>query len=318
MHRSLARVAPRSRRAATSHTSPELDQRCAAEGGVAQVVAVGWLGPQSTSEPASGRRLGRAFSASMGLHAILLLVIVLLASTVPPREPQPDPPLIVRIALDDVRPLPTATGAGGGGGGSPMPAPRVPMQIPAHRPPAPIPVATTAPKPEPAPIPVLDAPIQTDLATVLQASGSSAVSLATYGGGGRGGGIGSGTGAGVGPGSGGGFGGGSGGGVGTGFGRGAYRPSEGVRAPVLLRLVQPKYTGQAMRAKVQGTVELEAVVLPNGSVGEVRVVKSLDRSLGLDNEAITAAREWLFSPGRDREGRPVPVLVTLLIEFRIH
>ena len=254
----------------------------------------------------------------MGLHAISLLAIGLLASTVPPPEPPADPPLIVRIAPDDVRPLPIKTGAGGGGGGSPMPAPRVPLQIPAHRQPDPIPVESATPRSEPAPIPVLDAPIQTDMATVLQASGSSVVSLATYGGGGRGGGIGSGTGAGVGPGSGGGFGGGSGGGAGTGFGRGAYRSGEGVRDPVLLRLVQPKYTGQAMRAKVQGTVELEAVVMPNGMVGEIRVARSLDRFYGLDGEAIAAAREWLFSPGRDREGRAVPVIVTLIIEFRIH
>jgi TonB family protein len=73
-----------------------------------------------------------------------------------------------------------------------------------------------------------------------------------------------------------------------------------------------------MRAKVQGTVELEAVVLPDGCVGDVRVVKSLDRFHGLDDEAIAAAREWLFAPGRDRDGRPIPVLVTLILEFRIH
>ena len=215
----------------------------------------------------------------MGLHAIVLLPIVLLASTALPPEPQPPPPLLVRIALDEVRPLPMRTGPGGGGGGSPRPAPRVPAQIPPHRPPAPIPVESAALKPALAPIPVLDAPIQTDLARVLQASGSSAVSLAAYGGGGRGGGIGSGSGAGVGPGSGGGFGGGSGGGVGTGFGRGAYRPENGVRAPALLRIVQPKYTGQAMRAKVQGTVELEAVVLPNGSVGEIRITNRSTESM---------------------------------------
>ena len=259
-----------------------------------------------------------AFSASMGLHAILLLAIVWLASTAPPQEPHPSPLLIVRIAQDDVRVPSVTRGSGGGGGGSPMPAPHAPMKIPAHRPPSPIPVESAAPKPDAAPVPVLDAPIQTDLATVLQASGSSAVSLAAYGGGGQGGGIGSGIGGGVGPGSGGGFGGGSGGGVGTGFGRGAYRPGDGVRAPVLLRLVPPRYTGQAMRAKVQGTVELEAVVLPDGCVGDVRVVKSLDRFHGLDDEAIAAAREWLFAPGRDRDGRPVPVLVTLMLEFRIH
>ena len=185
-----------------------------------------------------------------------------------------------------------------------------------------MPIAPAAPKSEPLPIPILDAPIQTDLANVMQASGSSAVSLAAYGGGGRGGGLGEGIGAGVGPGSGGGVGGGSGGGVGTGtgrgFGSGAYRPGAGISAPALLRLVQPKYTGYAMRAKIQGTVELEAVVLPNGCVGDIRVVRSLDRIHGLDAEAINAAREWQFAPGRDAAGRPVPVVVTLILEFRIH
>jgi TonB family protein len=171
-------------------------------------------------------------------------------------------------------------------------------------------------------MPILDTPIQTDLAQVLQASGSSAVSIATYGGGGRGGGLGEGAGAGVGPGTGGGFGGGSGGGygkgTGRGFGDGAYRPGAGITNPVPLRMQQPKYTGDAMRAKVQGVVELEAVVMPNGTVGDVRIVRSLDRVTGLDNEAIRAARAWLFVPGRDAGGRPVPVFVTLILEFRIH
>ena len=81
---------------------------------------------------------------------------------------------------------------------------------------------------------------------------------------------------------------------------------------------KPNYTGEAMRAKVQGVVELEAVVLPNGTVGDVRVVRSLDKVFGLDQEALLAAREWLFAPGRDGSGRPVPVFVTLILEFRIH
>ena len=73
-----------------------------------------------------------------------------------------------------------------------------------------------------------------------------------------------------------------------------------------------------MRAKIQGTVELEAVVLPNGTIGDIRVVRSLDRACGLDQEAINAAREWLFAPGRDAAGRPVPVIVMVILEFRIH
>ena len=43
-----------------------------------------------------------------------------------------------------------------------------------------------------------------------------------------------------------------------------------------LREVKPQYTSDAMRAKVQGTVLLECVVKPDGSVGDVKVVRSLD------------------------------------------
>ena len=287
-------------------------------------VPVGWLGPAQTIEPAARRPFGQAFGASLGLHAAIVLVIVLLAGTVRPIEPPANPPLVVRIA-PLLLPQPQTPGlrsGGGGGGGSPAPAPRKPLEIPRHKAPDPVPVASAAPKSDPVPLPVLDVPMQTDLASVLQASGSSVVSIATYGGGGRGRGLGEGTGAGVGPGSGGGFGGGSGGGVGSGtgrgFGSGAFRPGAGIGTPVLLRLVPPKYTGQAMRAKIQGIVELEAVVLPNGTIGDIRMVRSLDRFYGLDEEAIKAAREWLFAPGCDAAGKPLPVIVTLILEFRIH
>jgi TonB family protein len=287
-------------------------------------VSVGWLGTTPTIEHASHRTFGQAFSASFGLHAAILFLIVLLAGTVRPIEPPGDPPLVVSIA-PPLLPQPQTMGlrgGGGGGGGSAAPAPRRPLQIPRHKAPDPVPVASAAPKPDPVPLPALDVTMQTDLASVLQASGSSVVSIATYGGGGRGRGLGEGTGAGVGPGSGGGIGGGSGGGIGRGagrgFGTGAVRPGGGVSTPVLLRLVPPKYTCEAMRAKIQGIVELEAVVLPNGSIGEIRMARSLDRLYGLDDEAIKAAREWLFAPGCDTTGRPLPVIVTLILEFRIH
>ena len=191
------------------------------------------------------QKLGHALGASLGLHAALLLLVALLAGTVRSLEPPVNPPRVVMIApLQVVQPQPPGLrGGGGGGGGSPAPAPRKPLEIPKHRAPAPVAVAAAASRSEPEPIPVLDVPTQTDLAKLVQASGSSLVSIATYGGGGRGGGLGEGTGAGVGRGSGGGIGGGSGGGVGTGsgrgFGAGASRPGAGISNPALLRLVQP-------------------------------------------------------------------------------
>jgi protein TonB len=71
-----------------------------------------------------------------------------------------------------------------------------------------------------------------------------------------------------------------------------------------------------MRQKIEGAVELEAIVGVDGSVTQVRVTKSLDNTYGLDQAAIDAARQWKFKPGT-LEGTPVPVLITLILEFRL-
>jgi protein TonB len=89
-----------------------------------------------------------------------------------------------------------------------------------------------------------------------------------------------------------------------------------VETPKLLREVKPQYTAQAMRAKIQGQVLLECVVMPDGTVSNIKVVRSLDSSFGLDQEAIKAARQWQFAPGT-RFGQPVPVLVTIEIAFSL-
>jgi len=84
---------------------------------------------------------------------------------------------------------------------------------------------------------------------------------------------------------------------------------------VLVRQVEPRYTSEAMRAKISGDVELEAVIKPDGTVGEIRVMKSLDDRFGLDQEAIKALRQWQFKAGLDRDGRAVPVIVTVILSF---
>ncbi len=129
---------------------------------------------------------------------------------------------------------------------------------------------------------------------------------------GSGGGAGTGTGSGIGPGSGSGLGPGSGGGTGG----GVYRPGNGVTLPVPLSQPRPSYTSDAMRAKVQGVVLLECIVRPDGSVSDVQVVRSLDPTFGLDQEAIKTARQWRFRPGT-RLGEPVPVLITIELTFTL-
>jgi TonB family protein len=145
---------------------------------------------------------------------------------------------------------------------------------------------------------------------------------------GRGAGIGSGTGSGLGPGSGGGTGTGRGTGIGPGTGSGlgpgsgggtgggTYRPGNGVTLPRLLSEVRPQYTSDAMRAKVQGTVLLECVVKTDGTVGDVRVIRSLDPTFGLDQEAVRAAKQWRFAPGM-RQDEPVAVLISIELTFTL-
>ena len=92
--------------------------------------------------------------------------------------------------------------------------------------------------------------------------------------------------------------------------------SNGVSIPTLVREVKPSYTADAIANRIQGTVLLAAVVLPNGTVGEVTVLRSLDTRFGLDAQAVLAAKQWLFNPGM-KDGLPVAVRVTIEMSFTL-
>jgi protein TonB len=93
-----------------------------------------------------------------------------------------------------------------------------------------------------------------------------------------------------------------------------YKPGNGVSAPVLVEDVKPQYTAEARRAGIQGIVELECVVETDGSVGNVTVTKSLDE--GLDQEAVKAARQWRFEPGK-KDGKAARVQIGLEMTFSL-
>ena len=109
---------------------------------------------------------------------------------------------------------------------------------------------------------------------------------------------------------------GEGNGASTGVGDGVYPLGPGVTTPVPIQQVKPQYTANAMRAKVQGSVWLDCIVLPDGSVGTVRVTRSLDRQFGLDEEALAAAKQWRFKPGM-AGGRPVAVAISIELTFTL-
>jgi TonB family protein len=91
---------------------------------------------------------------------------------------------------------------------------------------------------------------------------------------------------------------------------------DGVTMPVPLARVNPEYTADAMRARIEGRALLEAVVLADGSVGNVTVVRSLDSTYGLDRKAVEAASQWRFKPAT-KDGMPVAVAVTLEFTFTL-
>jgi len=92
-------------------------------------------------------------------------------------------------------------------------------------------------------------------------------------------------------------------------------PGSGVTSPRLIKSTPAFYTAEAMKALVQGVVVMEAVVETDGTVGEVRVVRSLDKEHGMDEEAVKAVTQWRFAPGK-KDGVAVAVLVDVEMAFR--
>lgn len=90
----------------------------------------------------------------------------------------------------------------------------------------------------------------------------------------------------------------------------------GVTAPKLVKETKPGYTPEAMHARIEGIVRVEAVVLADGRVGDVTITQSLDKQFGLDERATAAVKKWEFEPGR-KDGKPVPVRVEIEISFKL-
>jgi len=261
------------------------------------------------------KRLGGSLAASVISHGAIVLVILLLIRITP--QSNNNAMLLDRAPREIVWIAEPGAGGGGGGGGNQQKEPikkaelpgKEKITVPVEKPPAPTPLPEVKPPEEEKvniPAVTMSAANETSPGLIESKEDTTSQGEGTKGGAGTGSGtgIGSGEGSGLGPGSGGGTGG------------GVYRPGNGVESPRLLRSVRPNYTAEAMRAKVQGIVRLEGVVMPDGSVGDVKITRSLDGVFGLDQEAIKAAKQFRFVPGT-RFGEPVAVLVSFEIEFTL-
>lgn len=237
------------------------------------------------------------------VHAVAIGLLVLFVSFFVPKKVYES---IIPARIEDyIFPVDPGPG-GGGGGGNKSPDPPKKAELPkVVEPPKPTPV------PEPVPVPTepqlqqlaLESVTAVEIARPGDLSTNPNASATSRG---------SGTGTGAGPGRGSGLGPGSGGG----FGGGIYNVGNGVTRPIDIYSPKPKYTADAMRAKIQGTVVMTAIVLPDGSVTDVQIVRSLDQSFGLDEEAKRTARTWRFRPGT-LKGEPVAVRIQIELDFNL-
>lgn len=77
--------------------------------------------------------------------------------------------------------------------------------------------------------------------------------------------------------------------------------------------VQPDYPAMAKQLKIEGAVELEAVVSENGTVEKVNIVSG---NPVLTRPASDALRKWKFAPFT-ADGKSVKALVPVSVTFKM-
>jgi protein TonB len=95
--------------------------------------------------------------------------------------------------------------------------------------------------------------------------------------------------------------------------RDPIRVGGNVQESKLIRRVEPVYPELAKRARVQGKVVLVVTVDEEGSVSDIRVTSGHPL---LDEAALTAVRQWKYSPTL-LNGEPVPVIATVTVIFNL-
>ena len=87
-----------------------------------------------------------------------------------------------------------------------------------------------------------------------------------------------------------------------------------IKEPTKIRHVPPVYPAMAQQARIEGVVVVEAIIGIDGRVKEARVVQSKPF---LDDAALAAVKQWIFTP-TTLNGVPVPVIMTVTVNFKLH
>jgi protein TonB len=84
-----------------------------------------------------------------------------------------------------------------------------------------------------------------------------------------------------------------------------------IQAPMKLVHVNPIYPPIPLAARKEGLVILEALIAEDGTVRDVKVLRTAPL---FDEAAVTAVRQWRFSPTL-LNGEPVPIVMTVTVGF---
>ena len=95
--------------------------------------------------------------------------------------------------------------------------------------------------------------------------------------------------------------------------QGPVRLGGQIKAPRRLVNVAPLYPAIAQQARVEGEVEIEAVIGEDGRVRDARVTRGKPL---LNDAALTAVRQWVFTPTTLND-RPVAVIMTVTVVFTL-
>ena len=259
-----------------------------------------------------------AIGSAGAVNIAILLILLFFVGRKILESPKPTVAVTpIDVSDFDLKAPRAASAAGGGGGGG---SHDIVDPIKGHLPPR-IKDPITPPQ-----VPVLDKPklaIQSaidvqpnitlpDNPTLpnIGVKNSANVTLASNGSGSNG--MGTGSGGGLGSGNGDGYGPGTGGNTGGGL----ERIGGGVSAPVALNNVEAEFSDEARRAKYQGVCLIQLIVDAQGNPQNPRVVRAL--GMGLDEKAIEAVRKYKFKPAYKQGKGPVPVMITVEVNFRLY
>lgn len=90
---------------------------------------------------------------------------------------------------------------------------------------------------------------------------------------------------------------------------------DGVKPARALSIKDPMYTDSARRKKTNGQVILAVALNAQGTIDEVKVVRSLEP--GLDQASVDAVKQWKFTPAT-KDGKPVAVQFEVETQFRLY